>query len=227
MYNVFFISFKETNCEDNWRRVKTLHPDAIRLHGILGIDRAHLLCDELSTSNHFWTVDGDNFLTRPLEYTDTIETDLLMFKAIDPIHKNLTLLGGVKLWKKGSIINRNMSKGDFSLNATKNKKVIEDCFSETLYNVSKFDTWKTSFRHCVKLLSVIFRNRPNAANIDIYLNQWKTSIHSDSNFSEWAYQGYVDAENYVKIYDTDLNQLYKINDYVWLEEYFGKLHESS
>ena len=224
--DIIFISFKEANCEHNWARVKELHPDAIRVHGVSGIDRVHLLCNQVSTSEYFWTVDGDNFLTKHLVYTDPV-ADLTMFKAMDPIHQNLTLLGGVKLWRTGSIINTNMDKGDFCLNATKSKRVVEDYFSETRYNVSEFDTWKTSFRHCVKLLSVIFKNRPNATNINTYVDQWRNSVHSKAQFSEWAYIGYVDASNYVKLHDNNMEQLFKINNYQWLKSYFGGLYESS
>ena len=120
-----------------------------------------------------------------------------------------------------------MDKGDFCLNATKSKRVVEDYFSETRYNVSEFDTWKTSFRHCVKLLSVIFKNRPNATNIDTYVDQWRNSAHSKAQFAKWAYLGYIDASNYVKLHDNDMEQLFKINNYQWLKYYFDNIYESS
>jgi hypothetical protein len=219
--DIFFISFKESVCEHNWSQLLLIHPEAKRIHGIHGIDRSHIACDQLSASEYFWTVDGDNLVTEKLIYNDPIVYDLLMFKSFDPLQENLTLLGGVKLWKKGSIINKTMSKGDFSLNATKNKIVIDKCYSTTLYNASPFDAWKTSFRHCVKLMSVIFQNRPNAKNIDLYLNQWRSCKDKTSLNSQWAYLGYVDAEQYVSKVDNNISQLNKINDYQWLEEYFG------
>ena len=60
--NIFFISFNESNQETNWARVLDLHPDAIRLHGIKGIDKVNLACNELCSTENFWTVDGDNWL---------------------------------------------------------------------------------------------------------------------------------------------------------------------
>jgi hypothetical protein len=222
--DVFFISFKESNCEVNWGRTKELHPNAVRLHGIIGIDRVHLLCNSLSTTDYFWTVDGDNWLTESLDYDQDLDVDLLMFKAIDPIHKNLTLLGGVKLWKKDSIINQDMSKGDFSLNATATKRVLDYAYSVSKYNDSQYDAWKTAFRHCVKLMSVIFRSRPNAKNIDTYIEQWKSCKDILEFNADWAYQGYKDAKEYVALYDNDLPALNKINDYLWLEAYFKERH---
>jgi hypothetical protein len=225
--DIFFISFREFNCEENWMNLLEFHPNAKRLHGIPGINNVHIACDEFSKTEYFWTVDGDNFLTEELIYKDRIDTDLLMFKAIDPLFESPTLLGGVKIWKKGSIIEKTMSSGDFTLNATKNKKVIEKCFSITKYNDSAFDAWKTAFRHCVKLTSVLFRNRPNAKNIDVYLERWKNSKTSVAKNSQWAYHGYSDALNYTKKYDNNLKELEKINDYDWLKNYFEILYESS
>lgn len=225
--DIFFISFKESNCEENWDRVKYLHPMAIRLHGIQGIDKVHNTCDMLCSNEYFWTVDGDNYLTNVLNWDNPINHDLLMFKATDPIHKNLTLLGGVKLWKKGSIINKDMSKGDFSLNATKSKIVLDYSFSETRYNSSPYDAWKTAFRHCVKLMSIIFRSRPNAKNIDSYIEQWKDCINVPALNSNWCYQGYLDAVEYVKVYDNNIEHLNYINDYEWLDCFFKDKHGAS
>lgn len=225
-FDVFFISYREHNAEENWKHCKVYHPNAMRIHGVKGIDRIHLACDTLATTDYFWTVDGDNWLLIPLHYEDP-QHDLTMFSARDPVTHEKTLLGGVKLWRKGSIINKDMSKGDFSLNATKNKTTTEILLSETRYNSSAFDAWKTSFRHCVKLMSVIFRSRPNAKNIDTYIEQWRSCGLSTSKNSNWAYQGYLDAEEYVGKYDNDMSRLNMINDYDWLENYFREKHGTS
>jgi hypothetical protein len=222
--DVFFISFKESNCEENWQQLLKLHVEAKRIHGIKGIDKAHLVCNDLSESDYFWTVDGDNWVTEPIVYNEHITHDLVMFKSFDPIQEDLTLLGGVKLWRKNSFVNKDMSLGDFSLNATKNKIVVNKSFSTTVYNSSPFDAWKTSFRHCVKLMSVIFKSRPNANNIDSYINQWKSCEFKTSLNADWAFKGYLDACLYVDKYDNNLDELYKINDYNWLTTFFRELY---
>ena len=224
--DIFFISFRESNSETNWIRLKELHPTAVRLHGIKGIDKVHLLCEQLSESEYFWTVDGDNWITRPLINHNSITSDLVMFSAIDPLDNSPTLLGGVKLWRKGSIINKEIN-GDFSLNATNKKVTSTEIYSITKYNDSPYDAWKTSFRHCVKLMSVLFKDRPNAKNIDSYLNRWKACQYKSDLNSNWAYQGYLDAHRYVELFDHKLLELNKINNYDWLETYFRYLHESS
>jgi hypothetical protein len=225
MQDIFFISFQESNAETNWQRLLELHPNAKRIHGVPGIDRVHVACDNLATTEKFWTVDGDNWLLKPLEYTDPIKNDLLMFMAQDPILNITTPLGAVKLWTKGKIINPNMNKADFTLNATANKMLIDNVYSITKYNDTSFDAWRAAFRHCVKLMSVIFRNRPNANNIDKYINRWRQMQDKDNgnNNAQWCYQGYLDAIDYVKLYDNDLSKLNLINDYAWLTQYFKNI----
>ena len=216
------MSYREANAEENWLRTKLLHPNAIRLHGIKGIDRVHLLCNLICSSDFFWTIDGDNWLINPLEYNyDNITTDLLMFKAIDPLTDTLTSLGGVKLWRATKFVNEDMSKGDFTLNATKDKIVLEVALSETRYNASAFDAWKTSFRHCVKCMTVIFRSRPLAKNLDYYINQWKQCQYIKRPNADFAYYGYLDAKEYSLLYDNNMLELQKINNYDWLEYYFN------
>ena len=220
--NIFFMSYKESNAEDNWIRVKFLHKDAIRLHGITGIDSVHMLCNQLSKTDYFWTVDGDNWLLTALDYNyNSINTDLVIFKAVDPLQKKLTGLGGVKLWRKDHFVNKDMSKGDFTLNATKDKIILDKAFSETRYNSSPFDAWKTAFRHCVKCMTVIFRSRPLAKNLDTYIAQWRNCQYINELNANYAYLGYLDAVDYSKKFDNNIVELSKINDYNWLENYFN------
>lgn len=219
--NIFFISFNESNQETNWARVLDLHPAAIRMHGIKGIDKVHLACNELCSTENFWTVDGDNWLLEELVWDVEVPADLLLFNALDPLSGLPTNLGGVKLWKKDSIINKDMSKGDFCLNATAKKMSLRKVFSRTDYNNTKYEAWKTAFRHCVKIMSPIFKSRPNLNYADMYLEQWKCcdALDNGVNNARWAHQGYLDAVKYVE--DTT-NNIHNINNYQWLKNYFNE-----
>jgi hypothetical protein len=75
-------------------------------------------------------------------------------------------------------------------------------------------------------MSVILRSRPDAKNIDAYIEQWKDSKNSIEQNSEWCYLGYLDAEDYVSEYDNNMIELNKINDYLWLESFFIKKYET-
>jgi hypothetical protein len=223
MFDVFFISYGESNQEENWQRLLEFHPEAKRLHGIDGIDRVHLACDSLSTSDWFWTVDGDNYLLHRLAWwVDNADVELFMFNALDPIVNQPTTLGGVKLWKKGNIVNTDMSKGDFCLNATPSKWVHKDVFSISRFNATPYEAWKTAFRHCVKLQSRILENRYKADSMERYLNNWENCKNLDNgvNNANWAYQGFLDAKDFV----LSENPLTTINEYRQLKKYFKDKH---
>ena len=228
MQDIFFISFQESNAETNWQRLLEFHPNAKRIHGVRGIDRVHVLCDSLATTDQFWTVDGDNWLLKPLEYNYPINKDLIMFTAVDPVLDVATHLGAVKLWTQGKIINPNMNQADFTLNATASKMLVNDAYSITAYNTTPYDAWRAAFRHSVKLMSVIFKSRPNAKNIDEYIGRWRSTEHMDngSNNASWCYQGYLDAVDYVKEHDNDMTALNLINNYAWLDTFFKKYKNS-
>lgn len=223
MYDIFFISYREANCEQNWQRLKQRHPHAKRIHGITGIDRIHLICNQLATTQFFWTVDGDNLVVENLEYNEPIHSDLVMFEAYDPlITGDRSSLGAVKLWRKDSFVNTDMSKGDFTLNAVTTKTMSNRCLSVSAYNASEFDAWRAAFRHCVKLLSMILRDR-SEENREKYLDRWRRTEHSTQLFAQCAYRGYLDAVEYVKQHDGNMIELNKINDYDWLDNYYYQL----
>lgn len=226
MYDIFFISFNESNQEVNWQRVRELHSSAMRIHGVKGIDKVHVACNNLATTEWFWTVDGDNWLVEPLEWDITEDVDLLMFHAFDPITTVWTKLGGVKLWRTNSLINTTMDKGDFCLNATKSKLSPSKAFSFTNYNATPYEAWKTSFRHCVKLMSFIIKDRPLAKNVDFYLNHWKAckDLDNGTNNAIWSYRGYEDAAKYVEQNNHIPENIFMINNYQWLRDYFNKVH---
>lgn len=221
MWDIFFISYSESNCEQNWQQLCNFHPSAKRLHGIKGIDIAHRTANQLANSTFFWVIDGDNYLIRPLEYKEIPDVDLLMFKTIDPLCDDTTSLGAPKLWRKNSFINSDMSRGDFTLFSVKTKRVLDDIFTIAKYNVTPWETWKTSFRHCVKLMSVILNNDQRSPNVEKYLINWRSTKNHNGENAIWAWRGYVDAEEYVAQHNPDMTELNRINDYVWLKNFFN------
>jgi hypothetical protein len=210
-YDIFFISYRESNAEQNWERVKSIHPNAQRVHGVKGISEAHMMCNQLSKTNQFWTIDGDNWLLQKLPKSVIGGFDLVYFNSIDPIDGQIGSVGGIKLWTKNSIINQDMSKGDFCKFATKNSIVIQKTLSEHRYNATPFESWCHSFRHMVKCFSGIIPLDRLQQNIDI--------IEKHKTLDRWSYRGYLDAKKYIESCSGDFNKINLINDYDWLSAY--------
>jgi hypothetical protein len=207
MYDVFFICYDETNREENWQRVLEFHPDAKRIDGVKGISEAHLRCDSLSTTPYFWTVDGDNWLLKELD-VDYRREELLFFWAIDCIGGRVSTIGAVKLWKKDSFVNKDMSKGDFCKNATSRSMVIQETLSIHKYDSSPYEAWRHTFRHMVKSYSGILP--PGTLEVNL------ANIEKHKDLNAYSYRGYLDAKQYVEECGGDFNKINLINDFDWL-----------
>ena len=222
MYDVFFISYGEPNCEENWERLLTFHPEAKRVDQVKGIDVAHMMCHDLSTTDKFWTVDGDNWLLKELNIGEDNSNELIMFDALDPIDNEAGSMGSVKLWPKGKLINTDMSKGDFCMNATEKRTVFRVIMSEHRYNADMYTTWKNCFRHMVKNYSGIIIREALPRNTEKY-ESWNELLktHKAGKYCLWGYQGYLDAHEYYKENEQDMDSIKRnINDYDFLKNYF-------
>jgi hypothetical protein len=219
MYDVFFIEYGEPNAEENWNQLLTFHPTAKKISNIKGIDIAHLMCNDLATTDKFWTVDGDNWVLRKLELSIEFNVDLIMFDSLDSIDKGLSVLGSTKLWSKNKFINTDMSKGDFTLNATKTYKTIKRTMSENRYNITPYSTWKFCFRHMVKSYSGIINIKVLKQNIRKY--QRFPKLDNGTNNAVWGYRASLDAKKYVEQCNGDFNKINLINNYDWLETKFN------
>ena len=56
-FDVFYISFDEPKCEENWADLLNKAPWAKRVHGVKGFDAAHKACAEKSETDRFITID--------------------------------------------------------------------------------------------------------------------------------------------------------------------------
>lgn len=217
-YDIFFISYNESNAEINWNRVTQLHPNAQKINGIPSISEAHLHCNTLSRSNRFWTIDGDNWLLESLPSVVNRTEDLVYFNALNPIDKTVSSAGGIKLWRKDSFINNNMSKGDFCRFATTSSYVVQHTLSEHRFNATPYESWRHAFRHMTKCYSGIIPLDKLQFNIEIF--------EKHQHLDLWSYRGYIDAKEYVADCRGQFDKVNLINNYDWLKAYFLSKHRS-
>jgi glyoxylate utilization-related uncharacterized protein len=61
-YDIIYLSYDEPNAEKNYADLLAKVPWAKRIHGVKGSDAAHKACANLSETDRFVTVDGDNII---------------------------------------------------------------------------------------------------------------------------------------------------------------------
>jgi hypothetical protein len=164
--DVIFLSYDEPNAEQNYVDLCQKIPWAKRVHGVKGSDAAHKACADLSETEHFVTVDGDNlvnpeFLNVEVDPDELGVTKKHVFSWCGKIHVNNLMYGngGLKLWNKDFV--RNMRTHE-AADGTDARSLVEFCFDDLYFqfnenystsytNASPFQAFRAGFREGVKM----------------------------------------------------------------------------
>ena len=211
--DVIFISYYEPNAEENWQRVLEKAPYAKRVDGVKGIFEAHKAAAKLATTDMFFVVDGDAYLTYDWEFDfqpGIFDRDCTyVWKSKNPINKLTYGYGGVKLFTTDNINSLTTWGTDLTLSVSNNVQVVDRISNITKFNTSEYNTWKAAFRECAKLSK---KTTPESKD---RLQAWLTP-DSSVEFAEWAKNG---AEQGIAFANSQ-SDINKVNDYDWLKQQF-------
>jgi hypothetical protein len=164
--DIIYLSYDEPNAEKNYADLLAKVPWAKRVHGVKGSDAAHKACANISETEYFVTVDGDNIIDpKFLEVEIDIEklglTSNHVFSWCGNVHVNRLMYGngGLKLWTRKFV---NEMKTHENSDPTDTKGLVEFCFddkyyqfnenySESFTNETPFQAWRAGFREGVKM----------------------------------------------------------------------------
>lgn len=234
-FDLFYISYDEPQKEEFWAKIQDIAPYAQRIDGVKGFDAAHKACANLSQTDRFITIDGDNlvypeFFDLEIDIPDSLSDATLSWASKNIINGLCYGNGGLKLWTKEFVLNMRTheaaSKDEEKVDFCWNDKYVQlnNTFSDTYPNASPFQAFRAGFREGVKMTL----DRGMKAGEGTI----KKHLH-DKNFKRlliWASIG-ADVENGLwAIYGTRLG-LYKANiekdfdiaqisDYEWFKNYF-------
>jgi len=243
--DIFYISYDEPNCEENWADLLNKVPWAKRVHGVKGFDAAHKECANQSETDRFITVDGDNivmdeFFNQELEFPEKdhdgndISESIFSWNAKNLLNGLVYGNGGLKCWPKEytKSINTHEAATDgegmefcWKLNYIQ----MNDIFSEVHQTASPFQAFRAGFREGVKLsLDQGTRVSPHVFHDKIWygnfnrLNVW-CNIGTDVDNGWWAIYGARLGCKMTVLSDWDTNQ---ISDYDWFKGFFEETKNS-
>ena len=223
-YDIIFISYNEPNAENNWVNLQERFPKSKRVHGVKGIHNAHIQAALNSKTSMFWVVDGDAQLVEDFNLdfvVDPWDKDcVFVWKSKNPINNLVYGYGGVKLLPKELTLNLDTSTVDMTTSISSKFKPIYEISNITVFNTDPFNTWKSSFRECVKLSSKSIDGQINEETLE-RLDTWCT-VGIDQLFGKYAIDGAIFGREYGLMYSTDKVMLSKINDWEWLTIEFNK-----
>ena len=195
-----YLSYQEPEKEEFWVKIKNMVPWAKRVDGVKGSDAAHKACAELSDTDRFVLIDGDNmpdpeFFNQTLELDEQSESAVFRWRARNHINGLMYGNGGLSCWTKEFV--ENMRTHENTDGSTKTQVEfcfdelywpMHDCYSTTYPNQSPKQAWIAGFREGVKMC-LDQGAKPTRSN-------FKRAVHNRNmdNLSIWHNIG-LDVEN--------------------------------
>jgi hypothetical protein len=234
--DIIFLSYDEPNADKNYADLLTKVPWAKRVHGIKGSDAAHKACAELSETDRFVTVDGDNTIDQKfLDQVVDIEGKdncVISWCGKNVINGLMYGNGGLKCWPKEYVLNMRThenaeennvhAKVDFCWDAQYLQ--MKDCFSITHNNATAWQAWRAGFREGVKLAL----DRGERIPVDEFFtrNHYKNlhmlyvwlMVGADVDNGQWAILGAREGLNLTMLTDWDYIQ---VRDFDILNDMWG------
>lgn len=202
-----YLSYDEPNKEENWVKIKNMVPWAARVDGVKGSDAAHKAAADISMTDRFILIDGDNIpddkffnLTLDLQERDT--DCVFRWRAKNHINGLMYGNGGLSCWTKEFVYNMRThentdgsAENDVEFCFYPNYIAMHDCYSTTYPNATPFQAWRAGFREGVKMCLnkgarpslEEFKDRVHHRNLD-HLTVWH-NVGRDVENGIWAMLG--------------------------------------
>lgn len=161
--DVIYLSYDEPKKEEFWVKISNIVPWAKRIDGVKGSDSAHKAAAELSSTDRFILIDGDNlpytdFFGKTLVLNDKNKDYVFRWKARNDVNNLVYGNGGLSCWTKKFVQEMKTHENSAGNDETDiefcfDPKYIpmHDCYSTTYPNGSPFHAWRAGFREGVKL----------------------------------------------------------------------------
>jgi hypothetical protein len=222
LYDVVFISYKEPNADENYSKLLKICPRAKRVHGVTGIHQAHIQAAKLCNTDMFWVIDGDAIIENNFNFElvmSSYDIDCVhVWRSKNPINGLEYGNGGVKLLPRQLTVDMNINTADMTTSISKKFKAMSTVSNINSFNTDAFATWRSAFRECCKLASKTI-DRQNDQETSERLDAW-LKFYPDKLYSQEAMDGAYAGKEYGTLHKENLEALFKINDFEWLEEQF-------
>lgn len=239
-YDIIYLSYDEPNAEKNYADLCSKVPWAKRVHGVEGSDAAHKACAELSETDRFITIDGDNiiderFLNQEIDFEEhaNLSTSVISWTAKNTINGLTYGNGGIKCWPKNYVLNMRTHENADPNNAHAQVDFCWDIkyiqmngtYSEIMNNATPHQAWRAGFREGVKMT---LDQGIGVTKEQLLKSHWKnlhrlyiwTMIGADVENGKWAIYGA--REGLYKTMCTDWNFI-NVRDFEYLNNYWNEI----
>jgi len=221
-YDIVFISYNESNADDNYTMLTQRFPRAKRIHGVKGIHQAHIEAAKLCTTNMFFVVDGDAQVLNDFNFDHQVpkwqRDQVFVWRSRNPINDLEYGYGGVKLFPVKETLNMDVTKTDMTTSISPKFNAMDSVSNVTAFDTDAFSTWKSAFRECCKLSSKTIRGQVDNETEE-RLNTW-CEMGEDTLYGKYAIHGARSGRDYGYDNRYKPDSLNLINNFEWLKEQF-------
>jgi hypothetical protein len=217
MYDLFFLSHHEPQAEIHWLTLQKNNPHAKRVDGIDGILNAHRFCARQARTSNFFVMDADNEILDAMDFSvrlpDYDKDFVHIWRARNPMNGLIYGWGGIKLFPRKLLLDQQEMPLDMTTSFP--LKIMPVVGSVTHFNSDPFNTWRSAFRECAKLVG---HDDPESRE---RLAAWCTV--ANGSYSDWCLRGASMGRDHGITCKADPSLLMKINDWTWLRSLFDGL----
>ena len=223
--DIFFLSYSESNADDNWQWLHKRKPIAKRIHGIEGIKNAHQKIANSATTDFFFVVDGDNRVLPDFDFSTPTHIDqntLYVWRARNPVNDLCYGFGGIKLYNKWLLLdNTQTTTVDIATSIAPIYSPVMIEASLTNFNATPEEAWRGAFRESAKLTLNTLKHPQDTASLQ-RLNVWKTKGDTEHN-GHFAIKGANMGHVFALENHKNSVALANINNFQWLKTQFKNL----
>lgn len=236
-----YLSYDEPQKEEFWVKIQDMVPWAKRVDGVHGSDAAHKAAADLSETERFVLIDGDNmpdpsFFSLTLTITEKNRNAQFRWRARNFVNGLYYGNGGMSSWTRTFV--RNMRTHENTDGSEANNIEfcfhplywpMHDCYSTTYINFTPKQAWRAGFREGVKMCTRTGVVPPSREKFSEWL--WPScrrnlsiwhSMGRDVKNGFWAILGARLGTHYLMLRDWDYTE---VRDFQKLEELW-ELHKN-
>ena len=221
--DIVFISYDEPQAEENWTKLVTRFPEAKRVHGVEGMERALLRAAEISDTPWYYAVFAKTELAPEFDFS--FKPDYFQ----EPKHyifHSYNVMNGLEYGHMGIVMyNCNIVKNikEFGIDYTLSAKheVVPVVSAIASFNSNPYQTWRTAFREASKLAQYIDENR--SIETRYRLNVWTSK--AEGEYAEWCLRGARDGKEFYEQHRGDDVALKQAFDWRWLKTKFASHYD--
>lgn len=226
--DIVFISYDETQADEQWANLISQYPDAQRVHGVEGMENALRRAAEISKTAWFYAVFAKTRLHEDWDFSYKPDwwqgAKNYIFYAKNMSNDLVYGEMGVVMYHRESVLNSPpFEELDIDFTMSFDVAVIPRMSAYGEFATDPYRAWRTAFRECVKLAKWNVEKPCVETAYRLYV--WQTHAHGEH--AEWVLRGARDGAVYYAAFKNrhDVRDaLKKTFRWDWLRDHYTSLY---